>query len=344
MEVSKENLLILEQFDKPAFFANAAVVLAANSKAASIGIEADAELSDSFMRKQSKYLCAQTFSATFQGIEYTVSAAKIGEFTLYTLSANALTEQLQSIMRAAQQLRSPLAGLSGALDLIKQDHKDPIYGRTAKHLHALQRAVRNMSDAALFLEDRSSKKETVEIAGYFEETAEKLRQHFSDTDISISYSLFSEKLYCNMDISLIERAIYNMVSNSLKAGSKNLELDLKKNDGTLYLTITDDGCGMPNEQKASILTRFKEQPGWASQGYGLGLGMMIVFAAAKAHNGAMMIGDVTPHGCKITLTFAIEKDDTMVRQKAAGLRIDPLGGADPLLLELSDILPPTDYL
>ena len=119
---------------------------------------------------------------------------------------------------------------------------------------------------------------------------------------------------------------------------------LKKVNKNLLLTVTDNGCGMSDEQKAAILSHFREQPSWNAQSYGLGLGMMIVYAAAKAHNGTLLISDVQPHGCKITLSMAIEKSDAVFRQKPVGIHVDPLGGADPLLLELADVLPAKDYI
>lgn len=342
MDFPIERLQMLEQFDKPAFFADQESILASNANAKAVGIYEGAKLSELFAAESSDS-SQQLFTARLQGIEYTVSAAQVGNIKLYTLTVSELTQQLQGIMRAAQQLRIPLSGLTSSFDLLKQKKSDQL-NTIDKHLHALRRAVRNMSDASLFLEDRSSKKETVEIASYFAETAQKLQQHFTDSKICISYSVFEEKLYCNADIALIERALYNMVSNSLKAGSRNLQLELKKKNKTLYLTVTDDGCGMTDEQKADILTKFREQPSWAFQNYGLGLGMMIVYAAAKAHKGTLLISDNDPHGCRITLTITIEKCESVLRQKPVSIYVDPLGGADPLLLELSDVLPSEDYL
>lgn len=342
MEFHKESLQMLEQFDKPAFFADKATVLISNSHANAIGICEGTKLSELFDKKTEEDFSNVLFTATVTRIEYTVSAAQVGEATLYTLTASSLTQQLQGIMHAAQQLRIPLSSLSSSVSLLNQD--DPQCGKIRKHLHSLQRAIRNMSDATLFLEDRSAKKETVEIGSYVAEIAQKLQQHFSDSDICIDYSVFEEKLYCDADMALVERALYNMVSNSLKAGSQKIQLDLKRKDQSLYLTVTDDGCGMTGEEKSEILSQFRKQPGWISNGYGLGLGMMIIYAAAKAHNGTFLINDNEPHGCKITLTIEIKKGNGVLRQKPASLYVDPLGGADTLLLELSDVLPNKDYL
>ena len=344
MGITNETLQMLEQFDKPAFIADHAKVLHANSKAQALQINEGSEPAFLNVLKETADNSNTVFSTCLHGINYTVSSSPLGENHLFIMDSESLVRQLQSIIRAAQQLRAPLSALTSSVNLLKDDRSDENLGKTSKKLLSLQRAVRNMSDASLFLSDRSGKKETVNLTAYLDEIVQKLQQHFQNSQISISYTGLTERSYCSVDIALLERAIYNMVSNSLKAGSTALEIGAKVIGKTLSLTISDNGCGMTNEQKSHILDMYRSDPDWIASGYGLGLGMMIVYAAAKAHNGTLLINDNEPHGCKITLTLTIEKGDSMVRQKPVNIIIDPLGGADALLLELSDVLPSNEFI
>lgn len=353
MELSNESLRILDCLDQPAFVADNTMIVHANGKAQQIGITATSSLTD-ILGESISHITPNNdravFTVQFQEIQYTVTASQIGNLKLFIMAQSTELQQMQVLLRAAQQLRVPLASLTSTVNYLKDQQSNnsnpettKLVQRTTKHLLSLQRVVRNMSDAPLFLNNRSEKKETTDVASYIQEICEKLSQHFENTAISITYTRPAEPIVCSIDRTLIERAIYNMVSNSLKAESRNIQIELSKKGNVLHLIVSDDGCGISEADKSRILSKFNENPMWNMQHYGLGLGMMIVRAAAAAHKGTLLIGDVNPHGCKITMTLSIEKESLLLKQNAVLIRVDPLGGADQLLLELSDILPSADF-
>ena len=160
--------------------------------------------------------------------------------------------------------------------------------------------------------------------------------------IHFDVDAYTARLIGRENVSRLEGAVSELVKNTYDADASCCVLYYEQSTQTLYLA--DNGCGMTNEQKSHILDMYRSDPDWIASGYGLGLGMMIVYAAAKAHNGTLLINGNDPHGCKITLTLTIEKGDSMVRQKPVNIIIDPLGGADALLLELSDVLPSNEFI
>ncbi len=353
MNLSDDSLRILECLEQPAFIADDSLVAYANASAQQIGITVNKPLKE-LLGEAASHISADNARAFFpveiQGLQYTVTAAQIDELKLFIMAQSDEYQQLQTLLRAAQQLRVPLASLTSTVNYLKDRQaadSDPettkLVQKTTKHLLSLQRVIRNMSDASLFLNDRSDKKETTDAAAYIREICEKLIQHFENTAIRITYSGPNDPIVCGIDRSLVDRAIYNMVSNSLKAESKNIHVELSKKGNVLHLSVSDDGCGITEADKSRILSRFSENPVWNMQQYGLGLGMMIVHAAAAAHKGTLLISDIKPHGCKITITMSIEKETLLLKQNPVLIRVDPLGGADQLLLELSDILPSTDF-
>lgn len=354
MELSNDCLIMLEHLGKPAFFSNNETISYVNTKANAIGINANTPLSEIFrncLDPDALSSAKAVFNTTINRINYTVTTSAVGNLKLFILEESNEIQQLQSVLRAAQQLRSPLAGLSSAINLLTETNRDSadpniikLTQKTTKHLFSLQRSVRNMSDITLFLEDRAGKKETVDTAAYIQELAEKIIQQVCKSGIAISYIGPDEKIYCNIDSTLIERAIYNMISNALKAGSKNIHISLTRKSKTLQLSVQDDGCGMTDDEKNQFLSKFRENPVINAHGYGLGLGMMIIHAAAAAHNGTMLISDIEPHGCKISITIAIESEPLLLKQTPVTIQIDPMGGIDPLLLELSDFLPSEMFL
>ena len=201
-----------------------------------------------------------------------------------------------------------------------------------------------MSDVPELFKSRYFKRKSVNVFKFVDEICEKSAANFSNSVLNITYSIPKESMYCSIDTELLERAIYNMIANSVKAQSKNIHIDLKQQRDILQLSVSDDGYGMINEQKSKILTKFKEKPALNFSDRGLGLGMLIIHAAAFSHNGTVLITDVEPRGCKVTLTIQITgKGQMQLSQNPVFLNFDPLGGVDPIVIELAEFLPPENF-
>ncbi|MFZ6644352.1 sensor histidine kinase [Undibacterium sp. TJN25] len=103
---------------------------------------------------------------------------------------------------------------------------------------------------------------------------------------------------------LIAQAIGNLIDNALKFVSENGSISVdagKHSDGTLELSVSDDGPGIPDAEKEKVLERFYRRD--ASRGTpGAGLGLSLVAAVAKLHGGRLRLEDSQP-GLKATLYF-----------------------------------------
>ncbi len=344
MGLSVECITMLEHMNKPAFFTENAVIIHVNKAAEKLGITESTPLNDVLV----DVLCEdQVLTKTLNGNCYTVSSVTIGDYKLYIFEQTLQEQQLKSLLRAAQHLRMPLAALTSSVNTIMaqvREKDDPeaiaIMQKASKQLFTLHRTVRNMADVTDFLNKRYSKLEHINIFEYVREISEKLSATFSNNDVNITCSIADEDVYCNIDTELLERAIYNMISNALKANSHNIHIALTKTGKQLQLTVSDDGHGMTNEEKVSILSKFKTEPTLNFENRGLGLGMLIIHAAAIAHNGTVLITDAEPCGCKITITMQISKEAPVLKQNPVLINIDPKGGIDPVMIELADFLPP----
>jgi signal transduction histidine kinase len=61
-------------------------------------------------------------------------------------------------------------------------------------------------------------------------------------------------------------------------------------DGKVWISVADDGPGIPDEEKPKVSTRFYR--GDASRGTpGVGLGLTLVASVAKVHGGALELAD-----------------------------------------------------
>jgi len=107
-----------------------------------------------------------------------------------------------------------------------------------------------------------------------------------------------------VDAAKLRGALLNLVDNAVHAtvvgDTIALGAELRA-DGGIALSVSDSGPGIPLEQRAAALTRFS-RPG-AQDSHGAGLGLAIVAAVAKAHQGAVEVGDSVWGGCRATIVL-----------------------------------------
>jgi len=95
---------------------------------------------------------------------------------------------------------------------------------------------------------------------------------------------------------LIAQAVGNLLDNAIKytrpQGAISARL-VARSDGRIAVTVTDNGPGIPEGERARTVERFYR--GDASRGTpGVGLGLTLVSAVARLHGGALEFDDNSP--------------------------------------------------
>ncbi len=106
---------------------------------------------------------------------------------------------------------------------------------------------------------------------------------------------------------VIESLLNNLIDNAINYAideDKNpmgtIIMSLKSKENHIFLSVEDEGYGIPKEHLKNIYNRFFRLDR-RKQGSGLGLG--IVKQIAELHNGTVNIKNKKPHGLKVTVTF-----------------------------------------
>ena len=108
------------------------------------------------------------------------------------------------------------------------------------------------------------------------------------------------------DRDLLFEAMVNLVDNAVKftpAGGQ-VRLEVLQANGAAMIAVTDDGPGIPENERQAVLKRFfrsdrsRHKPG-------TGLGLSLVAAVARLHGGQLTIESGSDgKGCRITLGFS----------------------------------------
>ena len=104
----------------------------------------------------------------------------------------------------------------------------------------------------------------------------------------------AEPLGATVDAPLVARLARALVENALVHGGGTVEVGLTRSPGLVCLTVDDAGPGIPEAERARVLTRF--QRGAGSRGApGHGLGLAIARAVTEVHGGSLTL-TTSPHG------------------------------------------------
>ena len=328
---------MLALLDRPAFMAAQDKVIHVNPSAAALCIQKDTTLTPLLGDSKGIYedfthgLLQMTI--WLQGKPIGATVEKLDGFDLFLLDYPQQDKQLEALATASAQLRFPLTGLMNAMD-----ENTP---NTNRMIYQLHRAVSNMSDAYRYSANRTAQMQVFEICSWLDQLTQSVAAHAESLGIQVQYKPLSTPVYCPIDEELLQRAILNLISNSIKAGSTHLELSLSKQLRTLSITLTDNGTGVPQDLRSDMFCRYQQAPSAQNWSYGMGLGMVIVKAAAQTHKGAVLLEHRAEGGLRTTLTISTAHTETLLRSPI--MRIDYLGGGDPILTELSDVLPISKY-
>lgn len=146
----------------------------------------------------------------------------------------------------------------------------------------------------------------------------KLLQPNAD-DKNIQFvSEISENFYANFDNNSIDCVLRNLLSNSLKFTSANgngiITIGALQRDGTIEITITDNGIGMSEVELQKLMNPIIQfsKKGTARE-KGVGLGMILVQEFIKRNRANLYIDSQKDIGTRCTLIF--EGSEENIRDK-----------------------------
>ncbi|OLU32701.1 PAS domain-containing sensor histidine kinase [Pseudomonas sp. PA15(2017)] len=184
----------------------------------------------------------------------------------------------------AHQVRTPLsAALLYASHLTEQvlpaEQQQRFAGRLKERLHELEHQVRDM---LVFARGELPLPDRLDAAQLFEALRQSGEAVVQGIDVRWQCDVRGGELLCNRDT--LVGALLNLVENSIQAAGPGVRLKVHayRRESTLRLCISDDGPGID----ALTLARLGE-PFFTTKTTGTGLGLAVVKAVARAHQGEL---------------------------------------------------------
>ena len=213
---------------------------------------------------------------------------------------NSMAEQIKSLVEShqellgivAHELRTPMARMRLALELIKEDSGEENLSkidRMEKDLISLDSLITELLDFNKLRRESNISLERINL----EDICREMIQSESWARDEISIQLRGSGS-CRGDYSLLSRAVGNLIRNAVNYAGSNVIVAISENSsaGKVRITIADDGRGYDPK----ILDRLGEPFTKGHSSKGTGLGLAIAGRIVSLHGGELLFGSSSELG------------------------------------------------
>ncbi len=210
------------------------------------------------------------------------------------------------IADASHQLRTPVAGLRAQADLAA-DESDPerqraIVARIHTRAVGLSRLTDQLLNHALVIHRVDAvPREIVDLRTIAIRTVEESDHELFASDTELRLNLPEDPLWCRCDALSLVEACKNLVNNAFRHGGAPVTLEVRAEPPFLVIGVRDSGPGLPEADWADAGARYDRTTGVSPQSASLGLA--IVTAVARAHDGTVRFGRTASGEFEVALLF-----------------------------------------
>jgi signal transduction histidine kinase len=218
----------------------------------------------------------------------------------------------------AHDLRTPINGMSGFLDMLLEGQSDPLSEDQREILEIVQTSTDNMLHMVNDLLDVSvihSGRLDLRIAAtdFAALVAERVRiQNFAASQKSISIEMESDALPpLNIDARRMAQMVDNLLSNAIKYSphGSTTRVWVRREDDVVHFVVVDEGPGISVEDQTRLFQSFARtgnQP--TGDELSVGLGLMIVRSIVQAHGGDVWVESDVGNGAEFHVTLPLAAD------------------------------------
>ncbi|MEM6991057.1 MAG: ATP-binding protein [Myxococcota bacterium] len=206
-----------------------------------------------------------------------------------------LVEGQTELLRAiSHELRTPLARLRFRVEML------PDVGDAAAELDqdigALDELVTELLTLSRLEGPAALARSRIELKPELHDIVESRAAALPNDDVALEVQATTKAL--DVDPTLFGRAIGNLVANAIRHASSRVWVEASSDDaGNVRVDVSDDGPGIPAEDRARAFEPF-ERLG-EDDSAGTGLGLAIVRRVVEAHRGRVEIGEREAGGCVV---------------------------------------------
>ena len=211
--------------------------------------------------------------------------------------------QRRFVSDASHELRSPLATLTAALEVIEADST----GHAWQELHLVMEAeterMRRLVEDLLLLakaDDTGLRMQRTDVDVDDLVAAELQRLRSSAPDLTVTSEVHPVRVVG--DPARLSQVLRNLVDNAARAAHTTVHLTAAEQNGSAVITVADDGDGIPEADRLRVFERFvRLDTSRARASGGSGLGLSIAREITRAHQGTITLSPSPDGGTTATI-------------------------------------------
>jgi len=230
--------------------------------------------------------------------------------------------QGEFIHLVSHDLRSPLTSIKGFASMLESGMVGELDDQQMYYVEKILSGVEQMTSLVDRIQDAGRFDPQT---GFYEmergpcnlaELTEQIVQNHlvpaEKQELTIVHQVTGEVPIVNVDFTMLERAITNLVDNAIKytPNGGHIVVDLQRHDDMVLFSVRDDGLGISDEQKGRLFQRHvrllrKEH----KRIKGTGLGLFIVRSVARHHGGDAWVESVEGEGSTFYISIPLAGDN-----------------------------------
>jgi signal transduction histidine kinase len=215
------------------------------------------------------------------------------------------------VSNAAHELRNPIAGISGAVEVLRAGAQDDpearehFLGRLAEDAERISRLTHSLLTLARVEAVGDSARDVVDIAIAADEATQAVAppQHLS-LSVEVEPALFVQG-----DPALVRQVMISLLTNAYKNTPPQGAVTLRGRRGTggeALIEVSDTGSGIPAEEQGRIFERFYRGSNSLEQ-EGFGLGLSIARRMVEVMGGEIGVRSEVGRGSAFWVSLAVAK-------------------------------------
>ena len=209
---------------------------------------------------------------------------------------------------SSHELRTPLTVIRGYVELLQSDIDEESQLRAFARLDSEIRRMESLISELLFLAEASQDTEMANVSVNLSHLVDAAVNDLLllDNQRQVTHSV-EQDICVEGDEKLVQKLLSNLVGNIRRhtpaAANVNIELH-RKDDRKVQLIVEDGGPGLPSEMYERGIQAFQRfDKSRSRQTGGTGLGMSIMAAIVKRHQGEMRLSPSPLGGLRIEILF-----------------------------------------
>ena len=238
----------------------------------------------------------------YLAIRSDITQRKVAEARLREQAALTQLGQLAAIV--AHEVRNPLAGIRGSLQILESRlpagmREREIIGPMIQRIDGLNKTV---EDILLFARPHPPRRRALDLHHLIAEVAASARAAIPDLDSAVTVA--GDNATIQTDPEMLRAVLLNLLLNACQASTgRQVEIVTAVRDGLCHIQVLDRGPGIPQDARERIFDPF-----FTTKSGGTGLGLPIVRRLMDAQGGSVSLSAREGGGTVAELVLPLKSD------------------------------------